>query len=1252
MDFYQILSKETKDKSGMELYPDFIVGRSQDLMVQGRTFYAIWDEAKGLWSRDEYDVQRLVDEHLNAEADRLRKETGINYTVRSMRSFNSNSWAQFRKFLANISDNNHRLDSKVLFSNSEIKKTDYASKYLSYPLEGGDISAWDELVGTLYSVEERAKIEWAIGSIVSGDSKNLQKFFVFYGPAGSGKSTILNVLHKLFDGYTTTFDGKALGRSDGTFSTEAFKNNPLVAIQHDGDLSKLEDNTRLNSIVSHEHMLMNEKYKPSYTSKSEALLFLGSNQPVKITDAKSGIIRRLIDIHPTGVRIPVRRYNTLMSQIDFELGAIASHCLQVYLEMGKNAYNGYRPLEMMLQTDIFFNFIEAYYDVFKSQNYVTLKQAYGLYKEFCSDSGIERPLPQYKVREELRNYFDEFKDRGEVDEERVRSLYVGFNAEKFKVPKETDDDLPAFSLVMEETSSLLDDLLHSSPAQYANEDGTPTSKWAKVKTKLSDIDTRKLHYVRVPDKHIVIDFDLKNQNGQTSLERNLEAASRWPATYAELSRSKKGVHLHYEYSGNPHELAPVYSEGIEVKVYTGDASLRRMVTKCNSVTVSTIASGLPLKKKKEKMLKAKTITTEKGLRELIERNLRKEIHPGTKPSIDFIEHILAEAYEDGLKYDVTDMRPRILAFANNSTNQAATCLKVVQTMRFAYEGELDPDAVVEVNDDRMAIFDIEVYPNLFVICWKFRGDDTVVRMINPSREEVENLTKLKLVGFYNRRFDNHILYAAVLGYSVEQLYDLTRKIVIENNRNAFFAQAYNLSYADVWDFSSIKQGLKKFEIDLGIHHMELDFPLDEPVAEKDWPRVVEYCVNDVQATEAVLEDRWEDFVARQIMAELSGLTVNDTTQRHAAKIIFDEDKNPQNLFVYTDLSEEFNGYKFDAGKSQYRGEDPGEGGYVYAEPGIYKKVALLDIASMHPTSIEILNLFGKYTKKFTELKEARMAIKRRDFKSARNMFNGRLATYLENEDGADKLAYALKIVINIVYGLTSAKFPNPFRDNRNKDNIVAKRGALYMIDLKNDLKDEGISVVHIKTDSVKIPNVTKKAIDFITKHGKRYGYDFEHEVTYDKLCLVNDAVYIARKADTWTAVGSQFQHPFIFKSLFSGEALTFDDFCESKNVIQGTMYLDREEHDEDEALDYRNMRHLGRTGRFVPVLEAGGTLFRVKEDKYYAVTGTKGHKWIEAEIAQSMPNLKIDMSYFEKLKSEAIKTIEGFGSFQEFVNGY
>ena len=1254
MDFYQILTREAKNK-GMELYPDFVVGRSQDLMVQGRGFYAIWDEELGLWSRDEYDVQRLVDRELQEEADRLNTETGIRYTIKFLRSFHSQAWTQFKKFLAQVSDNSHPLDTKLVFADSEVKKKDYASRRLSYSLERGDISAWDELVGTLYSVEERAKIEWAIGSIVAGDSKKIQKFLVFYGPAGSGKSTILNIIEKLFEGYTTTFDGRALGNANSAFATEAFKHNPLVAIQHDGDLSRLDDNTRLNSIIAHEQMTMNEKYKPSYTSRADAFLFIGSNQPVKISDAKSGIIRRLIDVNPTGVRIPIRHYNTLISQIDFELGAIAQHCLDVYLEMGKNYYNSYRPMEMMLQTDVFFNFIEANFDLFKSQGYTTLKQAYSLYKEFCAESGIERPLPQYKMREELRNYFDEFKDRGEVNGDRVRSLYMGFSADKFKAQKEGEEG-ESFSLVMEETQSLLDEVFVNQPAQLGTDAGTPSHMWANVTTTLADIDTSQLHFVKVPTNHIVIDFDLKEMNGVKALERNLDAASAWPATYGELSQSGNGVHLHYTYQGDVSELARTYSDGIEVKTYTGDASLRRRLRKCNAVSIASISSGLPLKQKKEKMLKAKTITTEKGLRDLIERNLRKEIHPGTKPSVDFIAKILDDAYESELKYDVTDMRPRIIAFANNSTHQATNCLKTVQIMKWSSEIEQDSEPDAEVDDDRIVFFDVEVYQNLFVICWKFRGDDNVVKMINPAPHEVEALFRFKLVGFYNRRFDNHILYAAAMGYDNEKLFKLTQKLIVENNRNAPFAAAYNISYADIWDFSTLKQGLKKFEIDLGITHIELDFPWDEPVDEKDWPRVVEYCANDVLATEAVFESRQEDFTARQILAELSGLTVNDTTQRHTAKIIFGDDKNPQRLFVYTDLSGEFPGYKFEAGKSSYKGEDPGEGGYVYAEPGIYENVALLDVVSMHPRSIEILNLFGPYTQKYADLVEARVTIKQQNYDKARKLLDGKLAPFLvgaeqhEVSNHGSQLAFALRIALNIVYGLTSAKFDNPFRDIRNVDNIVAKRGALFMIDLKHELQSKGYQVVHIKTDSVKIPNATPQAIADVSTFGSFYRYEFDHEITYDKFCLVNDAVYIARSGDVWTAVGSQFQHPYVFKTLFSGEEVTFDDLCESRNVVQGTMYLDKEDHEKDEELSYRDMRHLGRTGRFVPVLEGGGTLYRVKEDRYYAVAGTKGYKWIDAEIAKSIPDLKVDMSYFEKLKEDAVQTIEKFGSFEEFVN--
>lgn len=1245
MDFYQIVTKENKNGT-IELYPDFRVGRSKDLLVRGGRFYAIWDEAQGLWSTDEYDVQRLVDHELRTYAEEQRAASGISYTVKSLQSFSSNAWNQFKKYVSSMSDNNHQLDENLTFANTEVRKGDYVSRRLPYSLERGDCSAWDELVGTLYSVEERAKIEWAIGAVVSGDAKRIQKFLVLYGPAGTGKSTILNVIESMFPGYITFFQAKALGSSNASFATEVFKNNPLVAIQHDGDLSRIEDNTRLNSIISHEQMAMEEKYKAGYSARVNAFLFMGTNQPVKISDAKSGIIRRLIDVHPTGVKIPINHYHTLMSRIDFELGAIAYHCLEVYREMGRNYYNGYRPLEMMLQTDVFFNFIEATYDVFKEQNNTTLKQAYALYKEYCNDTGIERVLPQYKVREELRNYFDEFKERATLDGHVVRSFYSGFNANKFKT--ETGQ-AHTFSLVIEETESLLDTMLAEQPAQLAKADGNPSKFWRNVTTRLKDIDTSKLHYVKVPDNHIIIDFDLRDEGGEKSLERNLEAASTWPATYAELSKSGAGVHLHYLYSGDSGELAPGFSEGIEVKVYRGDSSLRRLLSKCNSVPVSTLNGGLPLKEKK--VISSNTIQSEKGLRDLIARNLRKEIHPGTKPSIDFINKILNDAYESEMSYDVTDLKNRILAFANNSTNQSLQSLKIVQQMKFKSEEPSPP--VGTSTDDRLVFFDVEVYPNLFIVCWNYDGSDTVVRMINPKAHEIEDLIKLKLVGFNCRRYDNHILYGALMGYDNHQLFMLSQKL-IAGDRNAFFGEAYNLSYADIYDFSSKKQSLKKFQIELQIPHKELDLPWDEDVTLDMWEIVEEYCVNDVLTTKATFYDRRQDFVARQILAELSGLTVNDTTQKHTARIIFNGDRNPQQDFVYTELSKEFPGYEFDRGKSTYREELVGEGGYVYAEPGIYEQVVELDIASMHPTSIEQLNLFGEYTPRFSALKEARIAIKHKDYAAARKMLGGKLSPYLSNVGDAEALSYALKIVINIVYGLTSAKFDNPFRDPRNIDNIVAKRGALFMIDLKHTVQEQGHQVIHIKTDSIKIPNATDEIVDYVCKVGEKYGYDFELEAIYDKFCLVNDAVYIARKGGKWIAVGAQFQHPYVYKTLFSGEPITFEDLCETKQVMQGAMYLDFDYDRPKPEFDRERMKFVGRIGQFVPVEEGnrGARLYRVKDEKCYAVTGTKNYLWVEAEMARTMADeIKIDMTYFDGLVNDAKKAIEKFGSFDEFVSG-
>lgn len=1332
LDFVQVATKEVKG-GVVELRPDFVVKRSKDLMVQGQSFYAVWDNKAGLWSRDEYELRRLVDEMLYAEAEKL-KAAGVECAVKPLSSFSNGGWKQFRAFVKNISDNSHPLDTQVTFLDSPVKRNDYVSRRLSYALAEGEMTAYNELIGKLYTEDERRKFEWAIGAIIEGDAKKIQKFLVFFGPGGTGKSTVMDIIMLLFGGlvksggYVSTFVAKDLVGNNNSFATEAFKDNPLVAIQQDGDLSRIEDNSKLNSVVSHDDMKINEKYKSTYDSKINAFLFMGTNKPVKITDSKSGLIRRLIDVNPTGVTHDPKRYHQLMAQIPFELGAIAYHCHQVYLKLGRSHYNGYEPRQMMLNTDIFYNFVEAYHDVFKKQDGVPFQQAWDMYKAYCVDANIIERLrkQQHEFREELKGYFTDYFDRKMINGVQLRKYYSGFKIQKFKEP--VGADTTKFSLVLEETVSLFDAEMLDQPAQYGNADENPLKYWTDEKRYIGDVfkkprkdqvnthilrdlDTSKLHFVKVPENHIVIDFDLKGKDGQKSRERNLEAAAEWPPTYAEFSKSGNGVHLHYIWDGDVSKLARVYSDGIEIKVYTGNASLRRRLSFCNNVPVAHLSTGLPFKENKP-MLDMSKLRSEKSLRDQITREIQtKAVMNHTKPSVDWIKHLMDQAYDSGMKYDLSDMRNKLIAFANNSTNQHEACIKQVLRMKFSSEGapaqtnETDDQPDIPVKDERLVFFDVEVYPNLLMICWKFQGSDSVVTMINPTPEQVRELFEYKLVGFYNRGYDNHILYARHLGKSNAELYELSHKLV--NNIRAQYMEAYNLSYADVRDFSTEKKSLKWWEIYLGLPHVEMDLPWDEPAPEDRWEDIAKYCANDVRATEAVFNHNHSDWIARQILANLSGLTENHTNPTHAQAIIFGREKNPQSSFIYTNLAEQFPGYRYDPyvkiDKSMYRGESVGEGGYVYAEPGIYRNVAVLDVASMHPHSIKALNYFGPYTEKFVELMDARLAIKhtqeymveaakkpsdaayflrkaKASLEEARTMMGGKLAPYLAEFDVETSsprdlkgISDALKLVINTVYGLTMTSYENPFRDPRNIDNIVAKRGALFMVDLKHFVQERGFKVIHIKTDSIKIPDATPEIIAEVQQFGEKYGYTFEHEETYDRICLINDAVFIAKKSNgEWAATGAQFKHPYVFKTLFSRDPIVFQDLCETKQV-KDVMYLDYNENDATPATPFEGMIFVGKTGSFVPVVpeEKGARLVRYKDGKFTSVQGAKGYDWMEAETVRHnhgdalgrmrFENLDevvegtgsiadiVDMSYFDKLAQDAIETIDKFGRYEDFV---
>jgi energy-coupling factor transporter ATP-binding protein EcfA2 len=1243
MDFIRAAYKENKDGS-RAYYPSLQVLDSQDLVIRGGQFMAVWDEDSGLYSRRISHLADIIDRSfIRMVGERLRPQD----TVAKMRVYDNGLYSKLMGLIRNVGDMGPELDQRIVFANEIPTKGMAATFKMPYSLSQGEHPAWDEFMSVLYSEENRIKIEYAIGAIFAGASLNeVQKFYVFFGPPGKGKSTILNIIERLFEGHTAHFSAYDMGRGDAQFSLEPFARNPLVAIDQDGDLSKIELNKNLNSVVSHDKVLINSKGKNMYEIKPRATLFIGTNEPIKISNRKSGLFRRLVDIQPTGEVIDETRYHQLMAQVMYELGAIAWHCLDVFNNRGSTYLSAYRSHDMMYRTNDIFNFVQEHRLILAQG--LTLKQAHKMYMEWCAETETRNVYKQYQFRDLLSDYFEEFHDQIMIDGTRFRSYFTGLRElEKFSWEGNFPKPMRSW-LELDKTTSLLDNVLADMPAQYSTEAGTPRKAWENVTEKLSDLDTSKEHFVKVPTQHIIIDFDL-TEDGVKSLAKNLEAAALWPSTYAELSRSGTALHLHYLWDGDITLLAPLFSDGIEVKTLLGGASLRRRHSFSNGLPVATISSGLPIKEKK--LLSPKVMSNENSLRNQILSCLNKEHHGHTKSEMDFIKKILDDAQKQGMVYDVTDMWDDIFSFAMGSSNQRSKCLEIAMELPLKSEVGLE-EYTVDSPDAPLAIFDCEVYPNFFAIGWIYEDADEsqYVAMVNPQPHEVEELfDKLRLMGYNNRGYDNHICYGRTLGYDNQKLYELSQRLIVENDRRALFGAAYNMSYGDIYDILTIKQTLKKWQIQYGLPHKEMDLPWDEPVPEDRIPDVLEYLKNDVLSTREVLRRRDGDFKARKILAELSGLEVINTTRQHTERLVFGGEKDVSGDLVYTDLHEMFPGYKFDRfspnkDKSTYRGEAVGEGGLVRSTPGMYTNVGLFDVASMHPTSIIELNLFGKYTKNFKQLLDTRIAIKNKRFEEAVHTMP-QIQPFIEKDgdwdlEGAGALSDALKIVINSVYGLTAASFPNLFKDPNNIDNIVAKRGALFMLDLKAYLEEEGHQVIHIKTDSVKIPNVTNEIAEKVIAFGKKYGYDFEHEATYDRFCLLNDAVYVAHSEKKgWEAVGAQFQHPVVFKALFTAEEILPSDYVETKQVAKGHMYLKNEE------TGYKQF--VGRFGAFVPVLN-GRTLLRIDGDKEHAVTGTKGFTWELDEVA-FVQELEPDMTYYQELIDEGIRSIEKFGDYAAFT---
>ena len=122
----------TEKKRYLEVSPVFLVKRTEDLMIKGGHFYAIWDEENGLWSTDEFRAYELIDKELYNYIDSNSFNSELTVKAMPIARSSTGSVDKWNRYITTqMPDHYHPLDEKLIFSNMPVNKKDYASHRLN-----------------------------------------------------------------------------------------------------------------------------------------------------------------------------------------------------------------------------------------------------------------------------------------------------------------------------------------------------------------------------------------------------------------------------------------------------------------------------------------------------------------------------------------------------------------------------------------------------------------------------------------------------------------------------------------------------------------------------------------------------------------------------------------------------------------------------------------------------------------------------------------------------------------------------------------------------------------------------------------------------------------------------------------------------------------------------------------------------------------------------------------------------------------
>ena len=321
--------------------------------------------------------------------------------------------------------------------------------------------------------------------------------------------------------------------------------------------------------------------------------------------------------------------------------------------------------------------------------------------------------------------------------------------------------------------------------------------------------------------------------------------------------------------------------------------------------------------------------------------------------------------------------------------------------------------------ENLLFYDIEVYKYDAFVVFKDINKNTL-RIFHNEFEELQDFIKGKiLVGYNNYFYDDLILTKMIKGWTNHQLKEFNDRIISGVNTDK--EVDIHINSLDCFQQIDVsKPGLKKIEGNMGkmILESNVSFDIDRKLTDKELEEAMFYCSYDVDTTIDVYKLRENSyFKTKELLVEKLGnnkakkwntTTISGNLLTISGKINkWSSLRVDENLLDKVDLEIkemwlQLNTPAFELKtktitKKEFDNDIQfGFGGLHGApsKPVKVKNVKLLDVTSMYPNIIILLNALGPATCKYIDILNRRIEIKHKD--------------KLESD--------ALKLILNSVYG--------------------------------------------------------------------------------------------------------------------------------------------------------------------------------------------------------------------------------------------